>query len=146
MSTPQRPEIDTALTETSPRTPDQARRRPSTISAMLRRRSPPPMSESLINSIKNGPKPGTLTSSKTEPNLLFEHHDQVPEANFVRRTGLNWNFFLASFFATFSQTSRLFLQQMALLGLLCLPPYAAAVKRAHEELHQTGTFEGRTLY
>ena len=111
MSTPQRPEIDTALTETSPRTPGQTRRRPSTISAMLRRRSPPPMSESLINSIKNGPKPRTLTSSKTEPNLLFEHHDQVPEPNFFQRTGLNWNLFFVSFFATYYQTSRLFMQQ-----------------------------------
>ena len=52
--------------------------------------------------------------------------------------------FPTSFFTTYSQSALLFLQQMALQGFL-LPPNASAwFEPKPVELHQTGTFDGRT--
>jgi hypothetical protein len=82
LTAPQRPEIDTALTETNPQTPNRTRRNKSPsasapLAAMIGRRSPTPMSESLIHSIKNRTEAKKAAGTNPEPTYPF---DQGPMA------------------------------------------------------------------
>ena len=85
---PQRLEFDTALTETNPRTPKRIRKKrssfPTLMTSSIGHRSPAPMSESLINTIKKQNEPKKLTGNEPNPNF---DANETEKQQFVAKTG-----------------------------------------------------------